>query len=142
MNRTNLIKDIAEFTGGGIILVDVLPHAHPHPYAISKRGAQLAKGFTTPEVLREAETKGARCGMYQKGNKITPFFRQGYTPCTLTYDEHVLQFIPSIQVTEDVTLETYEEFEKKYLAYAKDHPEIPGLGFADQVSLDRVRALK
>ena len=75
MNRTDLTKEVAPLTGGGVILTDVVPQAYPHPYSITKRTINLTKSQTTPEALREAEIKGATCGMYLHGDKFTPFFR-------------------------------------------------------------------
>ncbi len=61
---------------------------NPHPYCITPKHLLPNEMYIDNRTIKEAESQGARCGMWTKGKKYRNGFISGGTRCDLSHDEH------------------------------------------------------
>lgn len=70
-------------------VVDVMDVNHkPHPYCITPAHIDGKTMVLDEHAIRRAEKKGARCGMYVKGDEWRNSYKKGWKKCDVPYDEH------------------------------------------------------
>ena len=85
----------------------------PHPYCISDKhitGKYASLSDATIKSLEKESNGKIHCGMYVHSNgQYTNGYKQGWTPCTIPYEDHVSDTVCFVQLNKYITNDQAQE---------------------------------